>query len=130
MIGKQNKLDEDAVKIFLRVARREIEKNNVYFVGYRNVYSNGRKLNAIRALLDIGIMSSKEIWEYIYNLKESECIDVTTDYDLKRDYNSEIFIFKKQINKKMVYIKLTINNKGLLCLSFHLNNGGNEYEKN
>ena len=41
------------------------------------------------------------------------------DHDRWRDYNSEMYKFIKKINGKDVYIKLTINRKGLLCLSFH-----------
>lgn len=46
------------------------------------------------------------------------------DYDTRRDMNSEIFEFIKVINKKDVYIKLTINDRGAVCLSFHISNKG------
>ena len=35
-------LNENTVSTFLKMARKEIEKNNVYFVGYRTVESNGK----------------------------------------------------------------------------------------
>ena len=50
------------------------------------------------------------------------------DRDSHRDYNSKILIFIKKINHKDVYIKLTINRKGLLCLSFHESYKGGNYE--
>lgn len=119
-------LDKNTVSIFLKMARKEIEKNNVYFVGYRTVESNGKEKNAKQALLDIGINNLKEIWSHIKTLEVDDCFRISKDRDLKRDNNAEMFEFKKIINKKNVYIKLTINQRGLLCLSFHLdNNGGN-----
>lgn len=117
-------LDKEVVDIFLKTARKEIDNNNVYFIGYRDVLSNGKKVNAMQALLDIGIVRKEDIWNYIKTLTSDDCFRISRDYDFKRDYNSEIFEFKKFINRKLVYIKLTINNKGLLCLSFHLDNGG------
>lgn len=118
-------LDKDAVSLFLKIANKEIDRNNVYFVGYRMIESNGRIVNAKQALLDIGITNIKEIWSCIKKLEVCDCFRISRDRDSKRDYNSEMYEFKKFINKKLVYIKLTINDRGLLCLSFHLDNGGN-----
>lgn len=115
-------LDSDTVSIFLKIAKKEIENGNVYFVGYRTVESNGKIINAKQALLDIGISNKKEIWSYVKNLETSDCFRISRDRDYKRDFNSEMFEFKEIINKKVVYIKLTINSRGLLCLSFHLDN--------
>ena len=118
-------LDRETISTFLKMAKKEIDNNNVYFVGYRKVESNGKNISAKQALLDIGINNQKEIWSHIRTLEVSDCFRVSKDRDLKRDFNTEMFEFKKIINRKTVYIKLTINNRGLLCLSFHLDNGGN-----
>lgn len=118
-------LDKETVNIFLKTSKKEIENNHVCFIGYRKVESNGKIINAKQALLDIGIVNQKEIWEHIKQLEVDNCFRVSRDRDISRDFNSEIFEFKKVINKKMVYIKLTINERGVLCLSFHLDNGGN-----
>lgn len=118
-------LDLSAVTTFLKMANREIEKKNVHFIGYRDIKYNNKVINAKQALLDIGIIKVEEIWKYVMELKPSECFRISRDRDYTRDYNTEMFEFKKVINKKIVYIKLTINNKGLLCLSFHIDNGGN-----
>ena len=118
-------LDKEAISIFLKSANREIDRNNVTFIGYRMIESNGKIVNAKQALLDIGIVNPREIWTIIKKLEVSDCFRISKDRESKRDYNSEIFEFKKVINKKNVYIKLTINDRGLLCLSFHLDNGGN-----
>ena len=117
-------LDKKAVSIFLKIAVKEINNGNTLFVGYRTVISNGKRINAKQALLDIGINNQKEIWSHIKTLEVKDCFRISRDRDSKRDFNCEIFEFKKVINRKIVYIKLTINNRGLLCLSFHLDNGG------
>ena len=118
-------LDLSAVTSFLKTAHKEIDKNNVCFVSYRNVQYDGKIINAKQALLDIGIVKISEVWNYIKDLKPSDCFRISRDRDNSRDFNSEMYEFKKIINRKIVYIKLTINNRGLLCLSFHIDNGGN-----
>lgn len=118
-------LDLAAVNSFLITARKEIDKNNVYFVYYRNVKSSNKVVNARQALLDIGIIKISEIWNHIKELQPSDCFRISRDRDFSRDFNAEIYEFKKIINRKNVYIKLTINDKGLLCISFHIDNGGN-----
>lgn len=118
-------LDLAVVNLFLITARREIDKNNAYFVYYRNVKSGNKVVNARQALLDIGIIKISEIWNYIKELQPSDCFRISRDRDFSRDFNAEIYEFKKIINRKNVYIKLTINDKGLLCISFHIDNGGN-----
>lgn len=118
-------LDLAVVNLFLITARREIDKNNAYFVYYRNVKSGNKVVNARQALLDIGIIKISEIWNYIKELQPSDCFRISRDRDFSKDFNAEIYEFKKIINRKNVYIKLTINDKGLLCISFHIDNGGN-----
>ena len=118
-------LDLAAVNSFLITARKEIDKNNVYFVYYRNVKSGNKVVNARQALLDIGIIKISEIWNHIKELQPSDCFRISRDRDFSRDFNAEIYEFKKNINRKNVYIKLTINDKGLLCISFHIDNGDN-----
>lgn len=114
-----NALDLDTVNLFLKTCKNEIKKRNYYFVGYRKLNINGRIISTKQALIDIGIMKEKEIWNHILTLEANDCIKIERDRDYSRDMNSEIYVFKKNINKKMVYIKLTINNRGVVCISFH-----------
>ena len=108
----------DAVKDFLKICRKEIPKGNCYFVN-RILNVNGKKISSKQALINIEIINTKQIWDYILKLEPFECIKVDFDYDFKRDSNSEIFVFKKNINKHVVYIKLTMRKKGIICISFH-----------
>lgn len=112
-------LDIDAVSSFLKICKREIQKRNCYFVGYRAININGKKLFAKQALIDIGIMKIDDIWKYILDLETNDCIKVDRDCDYSRDMNSEVYIFHKKINSKIVYIKLTMNDRGVICISFH-----------
>ena len=113
-------LDKEAIKIFLKVCQREIKKGNCHFVN-RVLEINGKKINSKQALLNIGIMKKETIWKYILELKETDCIKIDFDYNKKRDYNSEIYVFQKWINKKEIYIKLTMRQSGIICISFHEN---------
>lgn len=103
-------------------------KTKKQFIWYRELNINGKVLTAKQALYDIGIFHEKELWNYILELNPTELIKIDMDRDSHRDYNSEILIFIKKINHKDVYIKLTINRKGLLCLSFHERYKGGNYE--
>lgn len=114
-----NTIDLNAIDSFLKTCKKEIKKKRCQFVGYRCLSINGKNISAKQALLDIGIMKIQDIWNYILELKKEECIKVDRDRDYSRDMNSEIYIFKKLINNKLVYIKLTINDYGVICISFH-----------
>ena len=105
-------LTEDAVDTFLKICQREIKKGKCYFVGDRKIKSKNHYVSAKQALLDLGIMRKEE-------LTKKDCIKVDFDHDLKRDFNSEMYIFKKEIHSKIAYIKLTMRPSGIICLSFH-----------
>lgn len=112
-------LDLDTVNSFLKTCKNEIEKRNCYFVGYRKININGQTISAKQALIDIGIMKEKDIWKHIQTLESKDCIKIDRDRDYSRDMNSEVYVFKKIINEKLIYIKLTINDRGVICISFH-----------
>ncbi len=123
-----SKLDEFAVNSFLITAKKLIHENKKQFVWYRELKINGKILTVKQALYDIGIFHEKELWNYILELNPTELIKIEMDRDSHKDYNSEMFVFIKKINDKDIYIKLTINRKGLLCLSFHESYKGGNYE--
>ena len=123
-----SKLDEFAVNAFLITSKKLIHENKKMFIWYRELNINGKILTAKQALYEIGIFHEKEIWNYILELNSADLIKIEMDRDIHRDYNSEIFVFIKEINGKDIYIKLTINRKGLLCLSFHESYKGGNHE--
>ena len=118
-------LDNAALKYFLKISKDLIKKRKRIIVP-RDYIINGEIINYKQAIIDIGIVKTDDVWNYVLDLKESECINVSIDHDRKRDFNSEMFEFVKNINGKDVYIKLTLrtsrNNDILVCLSFHESN--------
>ena len=86
-------LDLAAVNLFLITARKEIDKNNAYFVYYRN---------ARQASLDIGIIKISEILNHIKELQPSDYFRISRDREFSRNFNAEIYEFKKIINRKML----------------------------
>lgn len=111
-------LDRSAVESFLKICRREIPKGNCYLVP-RNYIINGKKIGFRQVLLDLGIMSLKEVWDFVLSLTVDDLIDIDFDRDKTRDTNSEIYEFKKKFGKVVVYVKLTLRENGVICLSFH-----------
>ena len=114
-------LDKNAVESFLKLCEKEVEMKNVLFIKNRKINLNGRILTARQALAEIGIFKEKEIWKHVMDLNVQDCISVSSDYDVFRDFNTEMYVFLKMINGKKVYIKLTYRNK-VVCLSFHESN--------
>ena len=114
--------DYTIVKHFLSLARNEIRKGNFRLEPRKNIKVDGTAKNYKQCLFDLSI-TIEGVKEKIYSLKEEECYRISFDYDSSRDYNSEIFEFLTNVNNIITYIKLTINNVGLLCLSFHKSNG-------
>ncbi len=118
-------LDETALRHFLKISK-DLIKSRKRTIVPRDYEINGEIINYKQAIIDIGIVKIEDVWNYVLDLEESECIDVSEDNDYRRDFNSEIFEFIKEINGKAVYIKLTLrtsnNNDILVCLSFHESN--------
>ncbi len=113
-----SQLDKNSVKSFLTLCQKEIPKGNCYLVP-RTLKVNGHLMTTKQALLDLGILDVKLVWKYILELKVEDCVKVDFDYDTRRDTNSEVYVFKKVINGKLTYIKLTLRPNGIICLSFH-----------
>lgn len=107
--------DIESVEMFLKTAKREIAKGN----RYRSVTYDNKTVSAKQALLDLGITKEKQIWEYILNLEASNCVKIEKDRDFTRDNNDEFYVFEVLVHEIRTYVKLTINDRGVLCLSFH-----------
>lgn len=114
-----NAIDIDCVEAFLRTAKREIAKGNRKFIGYRFVTYDNKTVSAKQALLDLGITREKQIWDYILKLEAKDCVKIEKDRDFTRDNNDDFYFFEIFVHSIRTYIKLTINDKGVLCLSFH-----------
>ncbi|MEC1410834.1 hypothetical protein P9C93_09525 [Bacillus safensis] len=107
-------------KSFLKEAKRLISRGKYDFIPRTYDHPTGKKVRFKEALLDIGLTEPNQIWQEILNLKPSECVK-GPELDVARPREGKvIWIFKKEINGVIVYIKLRIRTKGdCVCLSFH-----------
>ena len=94
-------IDKIAVDFFLRAVKREINKGNWYLVPRNNIKYEGK------------------IVYYLTSLKTTDCFNISRDHDKRRDYNDDIYEFKVMIKGIETYIKLTLNDRGAVCISFH-----------
>ena len=95
-------LDLAAVNLFLITARKEIDKNNAYFVYYRNVKSGNKVVNARQASLDIGIIKISEILNHIKELQPSDYFRISRDREFSINFKAEIYEFNIIINSKLL----------------------------
>lgn len=110
------------VESFLNTVRSCIRKRKMILVNRNHIDIGGRIVNTKQALVDLE-MNIDEMWKVVHNLTVDDFIRVSFDYDRKRDNNSEIFEFVKEIKNIKIYIKLTVDEiRGLVCLSFHRSN--------
>ena len=91
----------ESVDIFLKICKREIEKGNCYFV-LRTLTIKGKIITAKQALINIGIVKEKEIWQHILSLKASDCVKIEKDEDYKRAFdNLKVINMSLQENKSL-----------------------------
>lgn len=119
-------VDINIIESFLNTARNCIKKRKMTLVNRNNIDIGGKIVNTKQALVDLE-MSMDDVWTIVSKLTSNEFIGISFDHDTKRDNNSEIFEFIKEIRNTKIYIKLTIDEiRGLVCLSFHRSNRGKE----
>jgi len=118
-----NALDNKTVELFLKQMRKELKKGHLRIIP-RKVDIGNKIINHKQALLDLKIYSVEELKDELYNLKIEDCFRVSFDYDITRDYNSEIFEFRKIVNGILAYIKLFIDRDDVVCFSFHRSKEG------
>jgi hypothetical protein len=95
---------------FLRQAKALISNGRTYF-SKRNDY------DTTQALFDLGIEDRKGAWCEVLKLKPT---DQYKPPELDRRGSGElVWFFRKDINGKKAYIKLTIDQNLCICISFH-----------
>ena len=102
VILKKTKITKSILNQSNSLSFKEIDKNNAYFVYYRNVKSGNKVVNARQASLDIGIIKISEILNHIKELQPSDYFRISRDREFSRNFNAEIYEFKKIINRKML----------------------------
>ncbi len=115
-------IDYKLVELFLKTVFREIYNGSWFLVPRNDIRYDNKKVNYKQALLDLGIVKSKEVADYLLLLKAHDCFNISRDHDKRCDYNDDIYEFITQVNGIKTYIKLTLNEKGAVCISFHKSN--------
>ncbi|MGL4821249.1 MAG: hypothetical protein ACRC5C_14950 [Bacilli bacterium] len=102
---------------FLREAKQRISVGQRDFIKRTYTHPSGRTVKWIEALMDIGLTDLGQCWQEILDLGP-EHYDSGPHVD--RDFSQHtVWVFKKEINGRLTYIKLKIDERGCVCLSFH-----------
>ena|SRR5690625_4359509 len=110
---------EEEKKAFLRKAKQLISVGKRDFIKRTYDHPSGKKVKWIEALLDIGLTSPEQMWDETLQLtpndyREGPVVDNNRPWE-----GTVIWIFKKEVNGVLAYIKMKIDNRGCVCLSFH-----------
>ncbi|MFA5407395.1 MAG: hypothetical protein WC343_01330 [Bacilli bacterium] len=111
-------IDKQVILQFLNIVRKEIKKNNFVIEKRKAIDICPMIVDYRCALLDLSV-TINDVKQIICKLEVEECIDISSDMDTSRDYNSEVFEFITYVNGIKTYIKLTMNDKFVVCISFH-----------
>ncbi|VEF47276.1 Uncharacterised protein [Bacillus freudenreichii] len=104
---------------FLTETKKLISIGKTDFIPRTYDHPSGKSIKWKEALMDIGLTSTNQIWDEIIKLTPSDYIDgPCIDADRPKD-GKTIWIFKKHIAGVLTYIKLKIDHRGCVCLSFH-----------
>lgn len=95
---------------FLRQAKALIASGRTYF-SKRNDY------DTVQALFDLGIEDRKCAWREIMKLKPSD--QYKPPESDRRGSGELVWFFRKELNGKIAYIKLIIDQNLCICISFH-----------
>jgi hypothetical protein len=100
----------DDAESFLKEAKRLIIKQHRRFVP-REDY------DYLQALLDLGFTSKNQAWRALLRIEPSDIFQPPElDHD---DTGHYVWFFKRVYNGIMAYIKLRIDERGCVCISFH-----------
>ena len=122
-------MDEKVVELFLKTVYREVNNGNWFLVPRKDIRYDGKIVNYKQALIDLGIVKVKQVEYYLTSLKAIDCFNISRDYDRRRDFNDDIYEFRIMVNKMETYVKLTINNRGVVCISFHKSDSSRRIKK-
>jgi hypothetical protein len=106
-------------KAFLREVKRLISRGQKDFIKRTYDHPSGTKVRWIEALMEIGLTNPEQAWDEALKLSPSHYVDgPCVDVDRPKD-GKVIWIFKKEVNGVLTYIKMKIDRRGCVCLSFH-----------
>jgi len=107
-------------KAFLREAKQLISRGKRDFIKRTYYHPSGRKVRWLEALLDIGLTSPEQAWDETLKLTLKDYHDGPCVDENRPSEGKVIWIFKKEVNGVLTYIKIKIDStRGCVCLSFH-----------
>lgn len=110
---------ENQKRAFLQQAKQLIANGQKDFIKRTYVHPSGKRVKWMEALLDIGLTSPNQVWDEILTLTPNDYFSgPSVDVDRPNE-GSVLWIFKKEVNGKIVYIKMKIDQRGTVCISFH-----------
>ncbi|MGH0593619.1 hypothetical protein ACQVPY_15175 [Bacillus pretiosus] len=104
---------------FLRKAKKLISSGKKDFIKRTYDHPSGRKVRWKEALLDIGLTTPEQAWDETLQLTPGDYIDGPCEDTDRTADGKVIWIFKKEVNGVLTYIKMKIDHRGCVCLSFH-----------
>ncbi|WP_407270771.1 hypothetical protein [Radiobacillus sp. PE A8.2] len=107
------------VRAFLYEAKKLVSVGRKVFIkrkGYE--LPDGTQINYLQALLDLDIGNIDEAWGYVLSLSPNH-YHAGPIPDRDRPDSNDMWVFKRKINDIDAYIKLKIDNRGCVCISFH-----------
>ncbi|MBP3952224.1 type II toxin-antitoxin system MqsR family toxin [Bacillus suaedae] len=109
----------DDVRLFLIEVKKMISLDQKRFIKRKQYNAPGKSYyNYLEALLDIGLTTPAEVWNYILDLTPADYFS-GPDQDRNGENGFNLWTFKTEINEVNTYIKLKIDERGCVCLSFH-----------
>lgn len=112
-------MSNNSEKTFLREAKQLISRGKKDFIKRTYDHPSGRKVRWIEALFEIGLTGVDQCWDEALKLTPNDYVDgPCVDNDRPQD-GKVIWIFKKEVNGVLTYIKMKIDHRGCVCLSFH-----------
>lgn len=105
---------------FLRDVKNYIVSGKKDFIKRTYRKPDGSKVKWIEALMDIGLTKPEQAWHEVLDLTPDDYQEGPILDFARPDEGKVIWVFKKEVNSTLTYIKLKIDNRrGCVCLSFH-----------
>ncbi|MDE3840242.1 hypothetical protein C0966_12930 [Bacillus methanolicus] len=112
-------MSEAEARLFLIEIKSLISQGRRDFITRWYNLPNGKRIRYTEALLSIGLTSIQQAWDEILKLKPRDYFKgPNPDRDRPND-GSQVWEFKKEVNGIQTYIKLKIDHRGCVCMSFH-----------
>lgn len=112
---------DQEIQSFLDEVISLIEEGKTHFIAKRR---GEPTFNYIRELLRLSLESEDDAWEEIKKLDVKNCCKIEEENN--PNYSGDVWFFQKEVNGERAYIKIKVDNRGCVCIAFHIYNRFNE----